>query len=166
MEPPSKWYASRREPDVRHVADAADELIRTVDSVSARLRSVDDAVVSRKPSPDKWSVKEIIGHLLDSAANNHQRFVRAQDGPYTGPGYAQEAWVQRQGYESSTWPELLEFWRLYNHHLAAVMRRVPPEKLDTECRIGHYEPVPLGFVMEDYVAHLKHHIAQIEAIVP
>ena len=164
MEPPSKWYAHRHEPGIWHVQEAADELIQTVEAVSARLRNIRDDAASRKPAPGKWSVKEIIGHLVDSAANNHQRFIRAQDGPYTGPGYAQDAWVERQGYGSIAWPELLELWRLYNRHLAAVIKRIPPEKLDTECRIGQYEPVPLGFVVEDYVAHLKHHVRQIEAI--
>jgi adenylosuccinate lyase len=67
-----------------------------------------------------------------------------------------------QDYASSSWEELIEFWRLYNRHLAHVIRRIPEERLNVSCRIGPAEPVTLGFVVEDYLTHLKHHLQQIE----
>lgn len=148
------------------MAEAADALVELVDEMAARLRELDDAAVAAKPSPLEWSVKEILGHLIDSASNNHQRFIRGQYGkPLVSPGYAQDFWVIVQGYADCPWPELVYFWRLFNRHLARVMRRVPENMLDTECHVGPDEPVPLGYLIEDYVAHLKHHLTQIDELV-
>jgi hypothetical protein len=145
------------------VTGVAEELLRVVEASAERLRAVGEAEAAASPAEGRWSKKEILGHLIDSAANNHQRFVRAQEGAeYTGPRYEQEHWVGSQGYAASSWPELIEFWRLYNRHLAQVIRRIPEERLGVSCRIGPAEPVTLGFVVEDYLSHLKHHLRQIE----
>src|SRR5688572_19401055 len=104
----------------------ADELTRVIDLAAVELRSIDEALAASKPGPGVWSVKEIVGHLVDSAANNHQRFVRAQQTrEFSFPGYAQDTWVQSQDYQSRPWSELVDFWRLYNHHLGHVIRRTP-----------------------------------------
>lgn len=162
---PPRNYAEPRESGGWRIHAAAKELVTVVDSTFERLVAVEASAAAAKPAPDKWSIQEIIGHLIDSAANNHQRFVRAQYGdPLVLPGYAQDFWVEVQGYSESPWPELAEYWRLYNRHLAHVMKRVPEEALEVECRIGPYDPAPLGFVIEDYVAHLKHHVAQIHRL--
>ena len=116
----------------------------------------------RNRTPDVWSVKEIVGHLIDSAANNHQRFVRAQHVPrFEFPGYEQNLWMRSQDYQSCSWRELVDFWVLYNRHLAHVVRRVPAAALDIPCRIGEDESVTLGFLIEDYVRHLRHPLSQI-----
>jgi hypothetical protein len=141
----------------------AERLEHVVEVTAQQLKSLDESIVAAKPAPDKWSIKEIIGHLLDSATNNHQRFIRAQDAdPFIFPRYYQDMWVGAQGYNDAPWPELLELWRLYNRHLAHVMRRVPAEKLEVECRIGEFEPVTLGFLITDYLDHLNHHLRQID----
>ena len=109
-----------------------------------------------------WSKKEIIGHLIDSAANNHQRFVRAAlDGSYTGPFYAQEGWVAVHGYDEMDWSTLLRWWQTYHEFLEAVVQHIPAEKLDAVCRVGDDAPVTLRFLIEDYIAHQQHHLAQI-----
>lgn len=162
---PSKHYAALRDSGEWRIEEAAEELLQAVESTAARLARVDAAAAAERPAPDKWCIKEIVGHLIDSAANNHQRFVRGQyGGALVLPGYAQDFWVDAQGYVVSPWPELVDFWRLYNRHLARVMRRLPRADLDVECHIGPYAPVPLGFIVEDYVAHLKHHILQIDKL--
>jgi hypothetical protein len=142
----------------------AGELERVVDAAAQELLTVTGELAEQRSAPGKWSGKEIVGHLLDSAVNNHHRFVRA---PLTGgaelvfPRYEQDAWVAQQDHQSADWPRLVELWRAYNHHLAHVIRRIPPEALETVCRIGDNEPVSLGFLVEDYLAHLKHHLRQV-----
>jgi hypothetical protein len=137
-------------------------LRETVESGSSRLMSISDAEAARRPGPGKWSKKEILGHLIDSAANNHQRFIRAQQvDELIFPGYEQEAWVGLQDPNSRSWTELVDLWRLYNLHLAHVLARVPTSKQEVQCRIGASEPVTLAFLMEDYLRHLQHHLSQL-----
>ena len=147
------------------VETTADELTTVVERTSARLLSLDETAVAVRPAAGAWSIKEIVGHLVDSAANNHQRFVRAQEADrFAAPGYEQEHWVTSQGYQDRPWPELVELWRLYNRHLAHVMRRIPAEKLAVTCVIGSNDPVTLEFLVDDYLAHLKHHLEQIDSM--
>ena len=108
-----------------------------------------------------WGI-EILGHLIDSATNNHHWFVRAlQVEGLVFPPYEQEDWVRLQDYNSTAWESLVELWRLYNYHLAHVIRRIPGDRLEVVCRIGPHEPVTLGYLVEDYVVHLKHHLRQL-----
>jgi hypothetical protein len=141
----------------------ADELTRVVDLAAVELRAIDEALAVSKPGPAVWSIKEIVGHLVDSAANNHQRFVRAQQAAeFSFPGYQQDAWVESQDYQGRPWHELVDFWRLYNRHVAHVIRLTPDSAADIPCRIGAAGPVTLRFLMEDYLAHLQHHLRQIQ----
>ena len=129
---------------------------------------------ARSPiAPGKWSPHEIIGHLVDSASNNHGRFVRAQlHDDLIFPGYDQDAWVRVQDYMSSDWVALVALWRRYNHHLAHVIERID-EHAATRQRARHNfdeiawkpvpksEPVTLEYFVRDYVDHLNHHLSQI-----
>jgi hypothetical protein len=143
--------------------EVADKIDQLVDDVALRLRNVDDEVASARPGEEKWSMKEIIGHLMDSAVNNHHRFVRVQDvGEFVFPGYAQNEWVSRQNYQDTDWPLLLDLWRLYNHHIAHVIRQIPEERLYAVCRIGSYDPSTLRFIVEDYLDHMHHHLKQVD----
>ncbi len=142
--------------------EVAGELRDEVDAALPRLRRMAEADASRDRGPGKWVKKEILGHLIDSAANNHQRFVRAPAAdPYVGPGYDQNAWVAANRYRQRPWNELVELWAGLNRHLAHVIAGVPPEKLQTRCLIGDDPPAPLEWWIRDYVRHLKHHLAQI-----
>ena len=109
-----------------------------------------------------WTRKEVLGHMLDSAANNHQRFVRAAlEGRYAGPGYEQNGWVSLHGYRDLPWETLLNWWIAAHQSLARVVARIPEERMETMCAVGDGTPVTLRFLMEDYVAHQRHHLAQI-----
>jgi DinB superfamily len=111
-----------------------------------------------------WTRKQIVGHLLDSATNNRQRFVRAAtEGRYAGSLYAQEAWVAAHGYADQSWETLLHWWSVEHEILVAVVERIPEERLDAECVLGDEAPVTLRFLIEDYLAHQRWHFAQLMA---
>ncbi len=143
---------------------------------SSRLMSLDDEAASRRPSPERWSPKEIIGHLIDSASNNHQRFVRAQSqSSLTFLGYEQDGWVAAQDYQRAPWSELVALWSLFNLHLARVMEATPDEermRAREDHNLDHIgwqpfradEAATLDAFMADYVGHLAHHLDQIPQV--
>ncbi len=145
----------------------------TVERGAAAMLEISEAEAARRPAPGKWSPKEIVGHLIDSASNNHQRFVRAQfQDDLVFAGYAQDAWVAAQRYQQAPWPALVELWRAYNLHLAHVIEAVPEAvRLRPHRRHNFHQiawqtvpedtPATLDYFMRDYAAHLKHHLRQI-----
>jgi len=143
----------------------ANGIRKTVEDFTGRFDNLDEAKASQKSRPDKWSCKEILGHLIDSASNNHQRFVRAQYLKAVNlPNYEQMDWVNLQKYDQRTWKELLLFWKSYNLHLAHIVDHMPAECLHVSCIIGPNEPTTLGFIVVDYLGHMQHHLRQIEQI--
>lgn len=131
-------------------------------AAEARLSEVNESRAAEPFRPGGWLRKELLGHLLDSAANNHQRFVRAAlDGHYEGPSYEQQSWVRLHGYSELSWRSLLAAWRDRNATLARIVSRIDEERLKAPCKIGDDSAVPLQFVIEDYLRHMDHHIAQI-----
>jgi hypothetical protein len=133
-----------------------------VDRAAGRFQAWSEADVTRERGEGKWVRKEILGHLIDSAFNNQQRFVRAQLGPsLTFPGYTQDAWVAAQAYQERSWEDILTLWAEVNRHLAHVITHIQRHALVTPCTIGQGAPVTLRFVAEDYVRHLHHHLAQV-----
>src|SRR3982750_3009666 len=105
------------------------ELREAVETATPRLEGMSDESSRRHPAPGKWSAREIIGHLIDSASNNHQRFVRAQfQDSLVFSGYDQDAWVAVQHYQDAQWKELVTLWRAFNLHIARVMENAPAEQ--------------------------------------
>ncbi len=144
--------------------ELSEELISVVDSAELRLRQVNVAESSQPILPGGWSRRQVMGHLIDSASNNHQRFVRAAQQPSLEfPGYDQEGNVRVQAPQDAEWTLLVSLWATYNRYLAHVISRLPASKLGTMCRIGSGEPVTLDFVATDYLAHMLHHLRQIGA---
>ena len=144
------------------VSDVASELRIIAASFSEELRAAGSDAAAHRPVAGTWSPKEVLGHLIDSAANNHQRFVRAQQAEaLTFPGYEQNQWVSAQGYQDADWAHLVGLWTHLNLHLADVIERIPPSKYSVPCAIGGDAAVPLEAIVIGYRNHLHHHIAQI-----
>lgn len=109
-----------------------------------------------------WTRLEMLGHLIDSAANNHQRFVRAMaEGDLVWPGYDQEPMVRVQQFGRANPSLLIGLWESFNLYLARLMTLIPNERLGAGCVIGGAEAVTLGFLVTDYVVHMQHHLRQI-----
>ena len=146
--------------------DAARDLREVVGECERKFLAIKDAEAGPAAGLEKWSRKQILGHLIDSAANNHQRFIRMQLTPELKfPGYEQNEWVRLNHYAKRPWKELVILWAAYNRHLAEVIERIAPETLghvwdkSGEQGDARYD---LEFVATDYVAHLRHHVSQIE----
>jgi hypothetical protein len=137
-------------------------LRQTIETELPNLRALDAARAAEPRAPGKWSPKEELGHLIDSAANNHQRFVRAAIGPeFRGPSYAQDDWVRIHGYRGMPWDFLVSFWYSYNVLLSDLVAGVPEDRLEAPCFIAAYPVMTLSFVIDDYVYHMQHHLDQI-----
>ena len=130
--------------------------------VPDRLKKLSKDTVESKSTPSSWSPKEELGHLLDSAANNHQRIVRAQleDNPAM-PGYEQNRWVAIHAYQRRDWGELIELWQALNRQLLAAAEAVPDSAWSRTLTVAGSEPLTLQFVFEDYVVHMLHHLQHI-----
>jgi hypothetical protein len=152
-----------------------DDFRNTIVSAKARLKDIPEEQSRHKSSPDEWSSIEVMGHLIDSAANNHQRFVQAQfTDDLVFRGYEQDQWVSSQKYRDESWPDVIDLWSSYNLHLLHVVS-VIPEDVMTKARAQHTldeiafrlpdknEPATLEYLIRDYVDHLRHHLNQIFA---
>jgi len=130
--------------------------------VPARLEKIPPAQAELASAPSHWSPKQELGHLLDSAANNHQRIARAQleDKPAM-PGYDGDRWVELHAYQRRDWTELLGLWKALNGQLLAAARAVPDSAWSRTCTIADSKPLTLKFVFEDYIEHMMHHLQHI-----
>lgn len=140
----------------------ANHLRETIHQFLPQLKAISEADANSKPASGKWSKKEIIGHLIDSACNNQQKFVRTMAQKHIDfVGYEQDFWVSAQHYQTASWIEMLDFWACYNYHIAHIINSVESSLLENTISINHSEPFTLKFIMQDYVAHLRHHLGQI-----
>jgi hypothetical protein len=130
--------------------------------VPGRLRALPDSRVAVRPAPSKWSGKEELGHLLDSAANNHQRIVRAQlENHPARPGYEQQRWVALHNYQNREWIELIDLWQALNRQLLVAAEAVSGSTWERTLTIAGSAPLTLKFVFEDYIEHMMHHLGHI-----
>ena len=140
----------------------AQHLRQTLDHVLPFLRHITDEEASIKPLPHKWSKKEILGHLIDSACNNQQKFVRIMAQPHLDfVGYAQDFWVSEQHYNQASWQDVVSLWYAYNQHIAHIIEFVNPDFLQNTITINGIGLFKLEFIMQDYAEHLKHHLKAI-----
>ena len=138
------------------------DLLQTMRIAEPMLHEIGNADATFRPAPNKWSKKEILAHLIDSASNNHQRFVRAAaQGSLEFPGYDQEKIIALQNPNGASWELVIELWSAYNRYLAHVLQQLSESSAQIQCSIGGRPPVTLLWLTGDYVEYLKHHLNQI-----
>jgi hypothetical protein len=141
-----------------------EELNKIVKETIVKLNKFSAEEWDSRSAKGKWSKKEIIGHLIDSAANNHQRFVRVQYEEMPAITYEQEFWVASQQYGSQPAENLINLWSSYNRHLAHIISVFPKDKYNRLCTVnkgGQPSTVTIEWVFSDYISHLKHHLSKI-----
>jgi hypothetical protein len=144
--------------------ELSEKLLSVIDSAEPRLRAINVSESTKPLLSGGWSRKQVIAHLIDSASNNHQRFVRAMlKASLDFPSYDQDGNMRVQAPQEADWPLLVSLWAAYNRYLAHIIARLPASKLDTPCRIGTGKPTTLGLIATDYLTHLLHHLNQIGA---
>ncbi|WOK07401.1 DinB family protein [Imperialibacter roseus] len=141
----------------------ADDIEKSVMVGYGTFASMSENEWTQKPAPDKWSKKEILGHLIDSAQNNLRRFIVSQHEPDDKIYYHQDEWVRCQNYQSADIGELQQLWLLINKQLVRTVRNIPAAALKNTCDTGKeaVELHTLAFLIEDYHAHMLHHLKQI-----
>lgn len=141
------------------------ELQEIVTAYSSKIALIDNIEFNAKPNPNKWSKKEVLGHLIDSAQNNLRRFIVGQyeDRPHII--YDQDFWVNANHYQRMSDSDVMILWKLMNERIVAVLKKMPLENYDRPCNTGKAAPVihSLQWLADDYVKHLKHHLNQIIA---
>lgn len=133
-------------------------LINTVPSL---ILAENNEEFKRKPSPNKWSKQEILGHLIDSATNNYQRFIRSQFEEIPVIPYDQNKWNEFSYYNSFSKSQLVTFWKSYNEQILTLFKLIPKDKLSKKCNTGGSDNFTLAFLFDDYVEHLEYHLKQI-----
>jgi hypothetical protein len=141
----------------------AQSLDNAVALESVNLSTVTDEQASvRAGGSAAWSRKEELGHLIDSAVNNHLRFARATlERGFNGPSYEQDGWVQAHGYHEWPWHALIDAWRQHNAALVQLIKRIPEDRLAAPCVISGAAAVTLRFLIEDYILHMQHHLDHV-----
>jgi len=141
----------------------AQELAQIVQAFSKTIRDIPDHEFSAKPRPEKWSKKEVLGHLIDSASNNLRRFICGQYEKAPKIIYQQDFWVAANNYQSAGKENIIQLWKLMNEQICAVLTHMPGQNANFQCDTGR-DSVSLHsieWLAEDYVKHLKHHLNQI-----
>ncbi|HUZ95505.1 MAG TPA: DinB family protein [Edaphobacter sp.] len=126
------------------------------------LQALTEASASRPEKTGKWCAKEVIGHLTDSAINNHARVMRLQiEVTPNLSGYEQVAWVSLQHYADSDWGRLLGIWATLNEHFASAVSHIDKARLANRGNVEGDE-LTLAFLIEDYIAHMEHHLRALD----
>jgi len=140
--------------------ETAHELSKIVNDFTTRLYTLSETDFSNKPLPNKWSKKEVIGHLIDSAQNNLRRFICSQY--ETVPPkitYQQDFWVAANQYQQQPGKNIIELWRLINLQIVAILISMPADKYNAKSETSELHT--LEWLAIDYVRHLKHHLNQV-----
>lgn len=138
-----------------------ERLRELINAVPNELKTLNEEAFKKKPSVDKWSKQEILGHLIDSAINNHQRFLRAQFEVLPDIPYDQNKWNSFNYYNDLDKSQLISFWKGYNIQILELVKRIPQNLLSNTCTKGGTKAYSISFLFDDYVEHLEHHLNQL-----
>ena len=151
-------YAKGTDSAVLDPAELSARLEAVLRSAMPWLVTISEAEASVPEREGKWSAKQVMGHLTDSAVNNLSRIVRLQiEAGQSLPGYEQMAWVNLQHYAEREWAQVLALWFALNEQVAWTIKHVEKARLANRGIVAG-EPLTLGFLIEDYVAHMEHHL--------
>ena len=131
-----------------------------------QLELVDEERFALKPRPDKWSAKEILGHLVDSAQNNLRRFIVAQYDENPLIVYQQDEWVKISNYQHYPTHELIQLWTLLNLHICRVLENTKGAKSQKLCNTNNSISHSIEWLAKDYIKHMLHHLHQILLMEP
>jgi hypothetical protein len=140
------------------------ELLSIVNSYSERFQTFSENEFSAKPNPSKWSKKEVVGHLIDSAQNNLRRFIVGQyESVPPKITYEQDFWVAANGYQNLSKADVIDLWKLTNYSIANVWKNMDPKNYSKKADTGKTDQQlhTLEWLAVDYNKHMKHHINQI-----
>ena len=141
-----------------------EELQRIVNDFSSKISSIPEKEFAVKPLPNKWSKKEVLGHLIDSAQNNLRRFICGQyESSPPHIIYEQDFWVSANAYGQAKSEHVIQLWQLINNRLCDVLNTMPRSNYSKVCNTGRTSEQlhSIEFLAEDYVKHMKHHLNQI-----
>lgn len=144
--------------------NTASKLVVTINEYLPQLKELDEEESSIKPLPDKWSKKEIIGHLIDSAQNNIRRFIVAQYEVNPDIKYSQDEWVRINNYQTYSLTDLVDLWYLLNKQIVAILSNSSEEVLQRTCQTNTLHSI--DWLAQDYIKHMKHHLHQVLALSP
>jgi hypothetical protein len=143
------------------------EIIKSLEEIinetSHNLKLISEEEFNKKEFQHKWSKKEVLGHLIDSAHNNIQRFIRGQYEKNPKIVYDQDLWVSLNNYQNSLNWELVDLWKLLNRQIIQILKSINTNNLKSTCDIGNniQDIKSIQWLVEDYVEHLKHHLKQL-----
>jgi len=142
----------------------ASALNNIIDQHISALRALPGQEIRDKPSPTKWSRKEILGHMIDSAQNNIRRFIVAQYEDDPTILYNQDKWVAISHYQEYESADLINLWYLLNKHIVVILENMPDEMKQRESQTETLHT--LEWLALDYIKHLKHHLHQVLKLEP
>ncbi len=147
------------------------ELMILVDEWETRLSGLPEDVITQRRNSQNRTIKQIVGHMIDSASNNTHRIVHLQyqKSPLRFPNYAidgnNDRWIAIQNYQDEDWENMVNMWKYSNLHIVHVIKNVDSTKLDNEWYYSEERLISLKDGIIDYLRHFKLHLDEIEELI-
>ncbi len=146
------------------------ELLQLITEWEPKLAALSEDIVTNRRNRQDRNIKQIVGHMVDSASNNTHRIIHLQYQPLplVFPDYANlgnnDRWIAIQNYQAEKWDDLLQLWKYSNIHIVHVINNVDRNKLDNEWITALNESVSLKAMITDYLRHFKLHLSEIDEL--